>query len=191
MHMQNKELEKYITKAYARLLDYSTYHCSRQGLVGEEVDVLNEVMADLMKKEESYLLELMHRKKNGYTELDFLILDMIKTYTMSDTAPYRHRYRNRIQVDDNVKDLSRLDLIDEEYQDVDHNAEILEQMRMVREIVAALELSEKAYRIFSWKFFEGEAFSEWPGDEDKAYLYEVYNKVLEMVKDRIKGEVLF
>lgn len=189
--MNNKELESYINKAYNRFLDYSTYHCSMQGMQGEEVDVLNEVFIDILKKDEGYLLDLLSRKKNGYTELDFFILDMIKTYTMSDTAPYRWKYRNKIQIDDNLKDLSRLDIADQEGEEVDNKIIIFNKMKKVRDALDSLGLSERAYQIFVYKFFSGESFSEWKGSETKVYLYEVYNKVLEMVKERVNGRGLF
>lgn len=40
-----------------------------------------------------------------------------------------------------------------------------------------LGLSEKAKRIFAWKFFAGESFADWPGAENRKELYEVYQKV--------------
>jgi hypothetical protein len=112
----NPILSNYIAKAYDRLLDFSTYHCHKQGLAGEEVDILNEVFIDLLKKEESFLLELLSKeKKDGYCELDYLVLKLIRTYTSSPTAPYRWKYSSRTPKDENIQDLSLLNKIDEGY----------------------------------------------------------------------------
>lgn len=190
--MANQIINKYISERYERWLDYARYHCSHAHMDDEAIDVLNEVLAMLIEKcetNEAHIVHLYESKKGQYRELDFFILQMIKLNIQSPTSPYRHKYKP-IPVDANV-DYQQIDMIDEEDTEVDRSGDILQKMQKVRSIFENLQLSEMAYRIFSWKFFAGEAFSEWPGDEDKAYLYEVYNKVLEMVKDRIKGGVLF
>lgn len=190
--MANEIINTYISQRYDRWLDYAVYHCSHHGMNEEAVDVLNEVLAMLIEKcgtNESYILQLYDSKKGQYRELDFFVLQMIKLNIQSPTSPYQHKYRS-LPVDANV-DFQRLDLIDEEDAEQDRSGDILLKMQQVRSIFNSLQLSRKAKRVFSWKFFEGNSFSEWPGDENKAYLYEVYNKVLEMVKDRIKGGVLF
>lgn len=54
-----------------------------------------------------------------------------------------------------------------------------------------LGLSEKAKRIFAWKFFAGESFADWPGAENGKELYEVYQKVFNAILDQKKGMLLF
>lgn len=54
-----------------------------------------------------------------------------------------------------------------------------------------LGLSEKAKRIFAWKFFAGESFADWPGAENRKELYEVYQKVFNAILDQKKGMLLF
>lgn len=58
-----------------------------------------------------------------------------------------------------------MDLIDEEDQEQDRSGEILQKMQQVRSIFESLQLSDKAKRVFSWKFFEGNSFSEWEEDQ--------------------------
>ena len=54
-----------------------------------------------------------------------------------------------------------------------------------------LGLSEKAKRIFAWKFFAGEAFADWTEAENKKELYGVYDKVFNAILDQKKGMLLF
>lgn len=64
-------------------------------------------------------------------------------------------------------------------------------MQDVRNIIDQLGLSEKAKRIFAWKFFAGESFADWPGPENRKELYEVYQKVFNAILDQKKGMLLF
>lgn len=189
--MRDKRIDEYITSAYSRLLDYSTYHCTKQGLVDEEVDVLNEVLVDVLRKDEDFILALINSKKpDGWCEMDYFLLDMIRTYTMSDTAPYRHKYKNKFYSDENTTDLSRLNIIDEEDESPDRAAVIFSQMEEIRSTLDKLGLSPKAKEIFSWKFFAGESFTDWKGKESKSELYDTYNKVFDMVRSEITGETI-
>ena len=190
--MANEVLNKYITNAYERWLDYSIYHCSHQGMNGEAIDVLNEVLAMLIEKcttNEAYIIQLYESKKGQYRELDFFVLQMIKLNIISPTSPYRHKYKS-IPVDTNV-DFQSLDLIDEADNESDKAGEVFDKMQKVRNVFDSLRLSDKARRIFSWKFFEGNNFSEWEGAENKKDLYAIYNKVLKLIKNKLNGNSLF
>lgn len=190
--MASEVLNNYISKRYDRWLDYAKYHCSHSGLDDEAVDVLNEVLAMLLEKfnsNQSYILQLYESKKGQYTELDFYILQMIKLNITSETSPYRHKYK-AIPVDDNV-DFQWVDILDDTDNERDRSGDILDQMHLVREAFDSLYLSEKAKQVFLWKFFESNTFSEWEGPEEKAVLYDIYNRVLELIKSKINGESLF
>lgn len=54
-----------------------------------------------------------------------------------------------------------------------------------------LSLSEKAKRIFAWKFFAGESFADWSGPESKKELYEIYKRVFKAILDKKDGKLLF
>ena len=54
-----------------------------------------------------------------------------------------------------------------------------------------LSLSEKAKRIFAWKFFAGESFADWSGPEGRKELYETYKSVFNAVMDKKDGKLLF
>lgn len=187
--MASEAINKYIEERYDRWLDYSTYHCSQAGMTGEEVDVLNEVLCMLLQKDAVALDGLLSRKKGGYTELDFYILQMIKLNITSDTSPYRHKYK-QIPVDDNI-DWQRLEIVDKEYQEPDRNGELLAMYNQVREVLGEIQLSDYARRVFFFRFFEDESFSDWPGGEDKKTLYETYNKVVKVIKDKLSNNTLF
>ena len=172
--MASEALNKYIEKRYDRWLDYAKYHCSLAGMSSEAIDVLNEVMCMLLQKPLEHLSRLMEAKQGKYTELDWYILQMIKLNVTSDTSPYRHKYKP-IPVDENV-DWRRLN--------------IRERIQDIRDMVDQLGLSEKAKRIFAWKFFAGESFADWPGPENRKELYETYKSVFNAVMDKKDGKLL-
>lgn len=190
--MANQIINKYISERYERWLDYARYHCTHAGMEDEAIDVLNEVLAMLIEKcdtNESYMMNLYESKKGKYRELDFFVLQMIKLNIQSPTSPYRHKYKP-IPTDENA-DLSYLDIIDEEDQEQDRSGEILLKMQQVRLAFDNLQLSDKAKRVFSWKFFEGNSFSEWVGLEEKKELYDIYNGVIELIKNKLNNRELF
>lgn len=175
----NKELTNYINNRYERWADYALYHSTKQGMGDQYIDILNEVLIAVLKKDEAYILELYNRKKNGYTELDYLILSMIKTYCTSDTAPYRWNNINRLPIDANIKDMTRVDRIDEDEYDRDKASEIYQKMNQVRYVFDRLALTDLERNIFSFKFFEGNKFSEWEYPKiNKNQLYIIYKTVL-------------
>lgn len=190
--MAKEIINKYISERYERWLDYARYHCSHAHMDDEAIDVLNEVLAMLIEKcdtNQEHILNLYESKKGKYRELDFFVLQMIKLNIQSPTSPYRHKYKP-IPVDANV-DIQRFDIIDEEDQEQDRSGEILQKMQKVRSIFESLQLSKKAKRVFSWKFFEGNSFSEWEGSEEKKDLYDIYNGVLELIKNKLNNRELF
>lgn len=183
-------IDKYIEKAYSRWLDYSKYHCSCAGIEDEAIDVLNEVLCDLLQKPAEKLLSLLNKKSGQYTELDFFVLRMIKLNATSPTSPYRHRYRS-LPVDGSV-DYTHLEIEDhEEDDDIDRPAEILEKTNTVRKILDDLSLSDKARRVFCFRFFEGERFCDWPGSETEKELFDAYYKVVSLIKDKLNRKTLF
>ena len=86
--MASEAVNNYITKRYERWLDYSLYHCGLAGISDEATDVLNEVICSLLQKQSKLLDKLLDTKKNGYTELDFFVLKMIKLNASSPTSQY-------------------------------------------------------------------------------------------------------
>ena len=187
--MASEALNKYIEKRYDRWLDYAKYHSSLAGMTDEAIDVLNEVICMLLQKPPELLSRLMETPKGGYTELDWYILQMIKLNVTSDTSPYRHKYKP-IPVDENV-DWRRLNIIDEPDDSIDRTEYIRERMQDIRDMVDLLGLSEKAKRIFAWKFFAGESFADWPGPESRKELYVIYKSVFKAVMDKKEGRLLF
>lgn len=187
--MASALIEKYINKRYNRWLDYSLYHCGLSGMSDEAMDVLNEVLCSLLQKDNAKLEKLLEAKRNGYTELDFFVLRMIKLNATSDTSPYRSKYKP-LPADANV-DYAKLDIEDVQEETTDRNEIILDRFHQVREILEELELTPIAKKVFEYRFFEDSNFSEWQGNETLKQLYEVYNKVQELIRKKISGESIF
>lgn len=183
------EVNKYISKRYDRWHDYSAYHCSCADIPEEATDVLNEVLCDLLQKSPGKLTSLLNKKSGQYTELDYFVLRMIKLNATSNTSPYRHRYKP-LPVDANV-DYNHLDLVDEDDEDYDRPADILEKTNKVREIFAELNLSDTARKVFEYRFFHGEMFCDWPGPESEKELFDCYYKVVNLIKEKLNGNSLF
>ncbi len=187
--MVSTRVEKYISKRYNRWLDYASYHCGLAGMPEEACDVLNEVLYSLLQKDSSKLEQLLSIKKNGYTELDFFVLKMIKLNATSDTSPYRSKYKP-MPVDDNI-DYSRLEIEDTQEEVVDKNEQLLQRFHQVREVLEDMDLTPFAKKVFEYRFFEDSNFSEWSGTESLKQLYETYNKVQELIRKKINGNSLF
>ena len=186
--MASEALNKYIEKRYDRWLDHANYCCKISGLSSEGQDVLNEVLAGICENLSDKIERMMEKKSGAYTELDWYIMRSIRLNATSDTAPYRHKYKP-IPVDENV-DWRRLNIIDEPDDSIDRTEYIRERMQDIRDMVDLLELSEKAKRIFAWKFFAGESFADWPGPENRKDLYETYKSVFNAVMDKKNGRLL-
>ena len=150
---------------------------------------MNEVICSLLQKKSRLLNKLLETKRNGYTELDFFVLKMIKLNASSPTSQYRSRYKP-LPVDDNV-DYSRLDIEDISDESEDRNAEILDKLHTVRETFESLNLGTTATRVFEYRFFQDGNFSEWEGPETLKQLYEIYNGVQELIRKKIAGESIF
>ena len=187
--MSSTAVNNYIAKRYDRWLDYASYHCGLVGISDEAHDVLNEVLCSLLQKSDRLLEKLLSTKKNGYTELDFFVLRMIKLNVTSPTSPYQSKYK-RIPADDNA-DYSRMDIEDVPDNEIDTPGITLERMHQVREVFESLDLSPLAKRVFEFHFFQDNNFSEWVGPESQKQLYEMYNGVQELIKKKVKGEFIF
>lgn len=183
----NPEINQYIEKRYARWLDYASYHCSLANMLDEANDVLNEVIVNLLEKDEKKVLKMYNIVKNGYRELDFFVLRMIKLNIYSPTSPYQNKYK---KVSGSEVEFSRLNIPDEVYEDDDKPARILAQCNQVREIFENLNLSEKAKRIFHHRFFMGLSFSCWEGPESKNELYDTYNRIMDLIQQKINRRSL-
>jgi len=181
------EINIYIEKRYSNWLDYSTYHCTHAGIADESIDVLNEVIVALLQKCDCRLLSLLNSKKGKYTELDFYVLRMIKLNIYSGTSPYQSKYRPMPSANIDIRRLSIEDIIES---DEDIPARVLEQFELVRETFESLNLSPKAKRIFEYKFFQDQPFSEWSGPETKKQLYEIYSQVVNMIRAKIFKKTL-
>jgi len=170
-----ESVKQYVTARYPRWEDYSKYHCSHAGIEDEATDVLNEVVLSLLEKEIDVVERLYSTRQGQYTQLDFYVLQMLKLNVHSATSPYQCKYK-RIPVNREVH-LERLKIIDEPYEEIDKPGIILKQMRLVRWVFNGLQLDPLERKVFQWKFFDNNSFSEWPGPESVRMLYPRYNFV--------------
>ena len=151
--MASTEINNYISKRYDRWLDYAIYHCNRNGMADEAVDVLNEVLLSLLQKSDTMLRQLLSAKKKDYTDLDFFVLKMIKLNITSSTSPYQSKYKS-LPSDENT-DFDMLDEIEDRMTDqTDKSGELLDQIHCVRNIFDSLDLSKLARRVFEFHFFQ-------------------------------------
>lgn len=166
-------LNDYIAKRYPRWMDYAIYQAAQAGIPDEATDLLNEVMIMLLNKSRDEMERLISMKKNGYTELDFFVLRIIKLNAHSSTSPYRSKNKP-LPVDGNA-DYTRLDVIDDPDPDVDRSGLTLWRMQMVRFIFDNLDLSDFDRSVFEYRFFQGEPFNAWPNTDTLKELYSSYN----------------
>lgn len=181
-----QEISDYIQKRYERWLDYAKFHCSIAGMADEAIDVLNEVLLSLLKKDGSALLKLLHKKKGSYCELDWYILRMIKLNATSDTSPYRHRYKKTVVPIDRNIDYSQMEIIDEECEEHDRPGEILKKTRIIRDVVETLPIPDYDKSVFMFRM-SGEAWVDWQGEGKQKKLFDVFYKVKKLVKEEIQS----
>jgi len=186
----NQEINNYISVRYERWLDYSKYNCTKKGIDGESIDILDEVIISLLSKDESNLLRMLRTpsKCGRFMELDIFVLRMIRLNIYSPTSPYQSKYKPIPRAN---KDLRRLNIADVEQDQSDRTETILEQFKLVRKTLDELNISSNARAIFDFKFTNGLSFNEWPGHEDIKKLYATYKKVENLIKDKIAGKTIF
>lgn len=177
--MSRESVENYINHRYDRYLDYSSYHAALAGIPDESGDILNTVLLSLLKKDPEHLQGLLDKKKQGYTELDFFILRMIKLNSHSMTSPYRHKTKNP-PIDANVTPMD-LDIIDEMEDQVDHSGKSLQLWSKVREILGSLDIPARDKEMFSWKFFADNSMLSWPGEESYSTVCTTCNRVMDLI----------
>lgn len=183
------EINQYVEKRYFKWIEFSKFECTKAGIVDESVDVVNEVILQLSKKDEDYLIRLCRTpsKCGRYKELDVLVLRMVYLNIFSPTAPYQFKNKPIPRAN---KDLMRLNIADVIEEENDVPGRIFSQFEQVREAIEGLNLSEKARSVFEFKFFHGERFSDWPGPETKKQLYETYSQVVNLIRAKIFKKTL-
>ena len=159
--MASAAIDNYITKSYARWLDYARYHALLASIIDQAGDILNEVLASLLEKPSSQLTTLLNNRSGQYTELDFYVLKMIKLNARSDKAPYRFKTKT-IPQDCNISPWD-LDIVDQVGDSQDMELIKLQKYQKAREIVDQLNVPAREKEIFSWKFFGDNHLIDWPG----------------------------
>lgn len=88
-------IRNYIAFRYPNWLDYARYQAKVHHFQGWEEDLLNDVVCDLLTKDEDKLLDMLHRQTKKIvnevptTELDKFVLKMLKLNATSTVAPFR------------------------------------------------------------------------------------------------------
>ena len=177
--LPNKTIREYISIRYERWLDYCRYKCSKSGLGGEENDVLNEVLLNVLQKDEQLLMKLYRTKKvqkgKEFTELDFFILKALDLNITSETSPYR--YKNKCIPRANIE-VSRLKIVDETYHQFDISTQILKEIRLITWVLKGLDLTESERRVFEHKFLHGNSLcGDWHGPETRKERYQIYKNI--------------
>lgn len=173
-------------------MDYAEYQAAKAGLSDQAGDILNTVMEMLLKKDPAELDNLLSKtkksysKKNeNYTELDYLVLHMIKLNAHSPTSPYRHKTRN-VPTDANVDPLT-IEREEDPTEEANTEIVILEKCRKAREVLEDLNIPTIDKEIFSWKFFADNPLRSWPGGESYSTVCSTYNRVKRQMVRKIKN----
>lgn len=196
--MAIETINKYISEAYSRLLDYATFHAEKQRLYGLGDDLLNHVLVGILERidrQEPYqerVIEMLNSKKGKWTELDFHVLSIIKFNAESDTAPFKRHYDLYKPAGTYTDvDFSLLDIADDREENLENEKKLQEREQRFKDACDIYGLSPKAMDIFRWKFIEGNHLSDYPHNKDRKDLYATYNGVLKLVKDKLNGNSLF
>lgn len=183
--MTNIRINEFINKRYESWLDYATYHASRAGILELAGDLLQEVIIMLLEKDEAFLIELMEREKGEYREMDFYVLKLIKTNAHSPTSPFRYKEQKQ-KIDRNTQP-ERLELFDEDGDNIGYEAE-LSRVEDVKKAIDECFIDGEAKQVFEHRFFNGGDLGEYESRKTKKELHSLYLKTLRLVRDRICGE---
>ena len=184
------ELDQYITIRYPRWLDYAAFHATLARFPDLSVDVLHTVLLNICEKPEDKLLSLYQRKKEGYTELDYYILKMIKLNCHSKTSPFRFRFFERVPVDLNVdpwQDFHCLNTKDLEYNledDLFANG-YLSDLRLLRLAIERSDLLPLEKELINWKLLNSENIKSYPHSSESS-LYGSFNRGRQKVTETFK-----
>lgn len=172
-------IKMYVASRYPRFMDYARYHAEHAKIADEAGDVLNEVLLSLFSKDFEFLAKLYSTRRNGYTDLDFYVLNMLKINCYSMTSPYRNKNKPIPTAD---VDYQKLKIIDEPYEEIDQPAITLKQFRLVRYIFERLELTELERRVFHHGFILNNPASEFT-ELAKNSFYKNFNIVLHSIHE--------
>lgn len=181
-------IDIYIASKYKYWLKYSQYYCELCGIGDEYEDVLNEVLLSLLQKPEEKVNHLLSSKKGQYTELYFYVLRMIKLNASSQTSPYQNKYK-AIPFDSSIN-YTELEISDVPYDDELENEYLIDRIHKIRDIINRIGLSEKQIALLEFRFFQSGEFKDWKGTESIKELYDQYSKIMDVIKRKIKGELI-
>jgi hypothetical protein len=190
--MDTVSLNSYIENNYQKFLDHANFQADKYGYTGMGEEILQFVFEIvLVDMDREKVMNLLASKYGDYNELHAYIMGMIKINAYSPRSDFRRKIIDRKYIDDNV-DFRRLRIVDEIYDPdiLDRADEIFSQFEIVRNELAALDISDFEKEVFKWRFFYDNNISEWPGPEPKSKLYVTYNRVLDILKERIAAKQL-
>ncbi len=173
----------YIQERYHRWLDFSDYHCGTHKMQDEAIDVLNEVLYSLLKKDETWLFQMCNKSQGGYKALDFYVLRMIKLNIISPTSPYQSKYKNRF----NSSKIDRINFsthnIVDKIEDVhDYAAEHLKHHRLIIYVFKRLRLTDLEFNIFEHCFLNDESLNTFSSSSSKQQCRNAYNTVIKVIQ---------
>jgi len=73
---------------------------------------------------------------------------------------------------------------------LDHASYILRRRNDLREITEEMGFSSEAMEILEFRFFQNGEFKEWDGDASTKRLYDIYSRVMGLVRKKMNGELL-
>ena len=167
------EIDRYISKRYHAWLDYSTFHAGLEGFAWLAQDLLHTVLLNVLQKPQQKLIELYHRKKQGYTELDFFILAAIKLNAHSATSPFRYNEFEKLKYDLNI-DLFDIEISDLEYEEDIFANRFLSDLRLLRLAIEKGDLTSDEKIVCNWKLLFGSDVKEAPVNKKQCMKYRAY-----------------
>ncbi len=167
-------LNDYITARYPKWVECAAYYIRLSRLEIDPAEVVNDVLCGQLESNSMRLTQLADKN-----ELDFFIRRIIKTNICSPRSPFR--YKRGQHCTDRLGEQVRYITI--ESADFNHK----EAYDTVLQTFNELQLTDISKQIFTWRFFEGHPFSEWPGPESQKFLYDTFNRILLIITAAVRG----
>ncbi len=184
--MVQSELSNYMNKRYPNWLEYAQFHASQSGYPELGGDLLNEVLIAVLGKEEPFLIGLAKQKKNGYSGLDYYILNLIKRNATSKTSPFRYKEEKQ-RIDRNVN-YEVMGLVDE-IKDRESIEIKMELNNKIDQIALDVFENDEDMKIFVDRFCIGRDFGEMSINTGmpKVSVHRRYLKILKRVAERMEA----
>lgn len=177
--MDQKKLNRIITLHYDKWVNYSRKIAYDFHLEEEATDILNQVLCDIIAKNQENPIKLNTGCKNEEKSILYYITKTIKRNIVSPTAPCQKQYRqDRIKLNREI-DISLLNI-------PDVTTEYTDKREILKEIYKQLDIPEYNRRVFELYYSGEHCLKQCTGTESIASVSRKCQHIRKMIRNQIR-----